>query len=389
MAFASRRIIPTLLNKSFVRCFSAETGIIKLPEFPVHKFDVPLPTQVQVTKDECMRLLKTMIYIRRMEIENDPLYTMRKIKGFLHLYDGEEEACGTGIVDAIKPEDDYITSYRCHGIEFLRAGADKNAMMSVFHELLGHSDGAAHGKGGSMHMYEPSKNFWGGSGIVAAQVPVGTGIALANKYTAEDKKNMNICVAAYGDGASNQGQVWEAANMAKLWDLPVVYVIENNSYAMGTSVERGSSSPLFYKMGKYNIPGIQANGHDIFSVREVMKVARQWASQGNGPIFVETYRYHGHSMSDPGVTYRTREEIEEVRKTKDCIQLLGNKCIELGFMKNEEFLDLQSSIRKEVKKWALEAVKGSAPDIKELYTDVYTDKGNFIRGVEYDTSVTV
>ena len=372
------------------RAFSATTGIIQLPEFPVHKFDVQLPTQVEVTKEECLDMLKTMIYMRRMEIENDPLYTTRRIKGFLHLYDGEE-ACGTGIVKALKPEDDYITSYRCHGIEFLRAGANKDAMMRVFNELLGHQDGAAHGKGGSMHMYEPEMNFWGGSGIVGAQVPVGTGIAFANKYMAKDKTNMNVCVAAYGDGASNQGQVWEAANMAKLWNLPVIYVIENNSYAMGTSLERGSSSPLLYKMGKYNIPGIQVNGHDVISVREVIKVVRNYVSSGKGPVFVElkTYRYHGHSMSDPGVTYRTKEEIENIRKTRDCIQLLGKKCIDLDFITEEEFNDMQTSIRKEVKKWVQEAMKCKAPELSELYTDVYTDKGYKIRGVEKTEIITV
>lgn len=273
----------------------------------------PLPTTTEVTEEDAIRIAKEMVTMRRMEIESDPLYVMRKIRGFLHLYDGEvtdrvlvdsQEACATGIKEATTPDDNWITSYRCHGVEFLRMGAGEAGVKAVINELLGHASGAAHGKGGSMHMYEPDKNFFGGSGIVGAQTPVGTGLAFAERYnhmlrnrdkpTPDDKRSestsddeMNVSITMFGDGASNQGQVWESANMAKLWHLPVIFVVENNQYGMGTSTERSSSSTEYYKMGKHHIPGIQADGNNVFAVREAARVARRICARGEGPIFLE------------------------------------------------------------------------------------------------------
>ena len=203
-----------------------------------------------------------------------------------------------GINEAITSEDNWITSYRCHGVEFLRMGSDEAGVKAVINELLGHASGSAHGKGGSMHMYEPEKNFFGGSGIVAAQVPVGTGLGFAEHYyhmlhnrdkpaSTAGEDRMNVSVTMFGDGASNQGQVWESANMAKLWHLPCIFVIENNQYGMGTSTERSSSSTEYYKMGKHHIPGIQADGNNVFAVREATRRARELCSKGEGPVFLE------------------------------------------------------------------------------------------------------
>ena len=302
-----------------------------------------------------------------------------------------------GINEVIKSHDDWITSYRCHGVEFLRCGADETGVKAVINELLGHKSGAAHGKGGSMHMYEPEKNFFGGSGIVGAQTPVGTGLAFAEQYlynlNNRDKEKpegeMNICVTMFGDGASNQGQVWESANMAKLWRLPQIFVIENNQYGMGTSTERSSSSTQYYMMGKHHIPGIQADGNNVFAVREATRRCRELCASGKGPIFLElkTYRYHGHSMSDPGITYRTRDEIQNVRQTRDSVNYIGHVLVNNGIMDEKQWKDFQAEIKKEVKGWVNDCLKESAPEDSALMTDVYYGKDpDFIRNIEYVNS---
>ena len=302
-----------------------------------------------------------------------------------------------GINEVIKPHDDWITSYRCHGVEFLRCGANETGVKAVINELLGHSTGAAHGKGGSMHMYEPEQNFFGGSGIVAAQTPVGTGLAFAEQYlynlNNRDKEKpegeMNICVTMFGDGASNQGQVWESANMAKLWHLPQIFVIENNQYGMGTSTERSSSSTQYYMMGKHHIPGIQADGNNVFAVREAVRRCRELCATGKGPIFLElkTYRYHGHSMSDPGITYRTRDEIQNVRQTRDSVNYIGHILVNNGFRDEKGWKDFQTEIKMEVKGWVNDCLKEPFPDDSALMTDVYYGKDpDFIRNTEYINS---
>ena len=244
---------------------------------------------------------------------------------------------------------------------------------------------------------EPEQNFFGGSGIVAAQTPVGTGLAFAEQYlynlNNRDKEKpegeMNICVTMFGDGASNQGQVWESANMAKLWHLPQIFVIENNQYGMGTSTERSSSSTQYYMMGKHHIPGIQADGNNVFAVREAVRRCRELCATGKGPIFLElkTYRYHGHSMSDPGITYRTRDEIQNVRQTRDSVNYIGHILVNNGIMDEKGWKDFQTEIKKEVKGWVNDCLKEPFPDDSALMTDVYYGKDpDFIRNTEYINS---
>jgi pyruvate dehydrogenase E1 component alpha subunit len=228
----------------------------------------------------------------------DKLYKEKKIRGFCHLSIGQE-AVATGIEHAVTKDDQIITAYRCHGFAHLRGGSVK----SIIAELLGRRDGIAYGKGGSMHMF--AKSFFGGNGIVGAQVPVGAGIAFAMKYMGRP----NTTFALYGDGASNQGQVFEAYNMAKLWDIPVVFACENNKYGMGTSAARSSALTEYYKRGQY-IPGLRVNGMDVLAVKQASAFAKEYTVSGKGPLVMEfvTYRYGGHSMSDPGTTYRVRRQ---------------------------------------------------------------------------------
>jgi pyruvate dehydrogenase E1 component alpha subunit len=217
------------------------------------------------------------------------------------LYDGQE-AVAMGIEAALDSKDGWITSYRCHCLALLRGSTPEQ----VFAELFGFSQGSTKGKGGSMHFYSKKHNFYGGQGIVGAQVPIGAGLAFAAKYNTPPGEKSPIAIACYGDGAANQGQIWEAANMCKLWNLPMVFGIENNQYGMGTATTRSSCNPLYYTMGGRTIPGLRIDGMNVLAVKQGMKMVKEYCSSGNGPIFVEfdTYRYHGHSMSDPGTTYR-------------------------------------------------------------------------------------
>ena len=267
---------------------------------------------------------RDMLLIRRFEERAGQLYGMGLIGGFCHLYIGQE-AIAVGMQSIAKPGDQIITGYRDHG-HMLASGMDPKAVMS---ELTGRAPGAARGKGGSMHMFSKDNAFFGGHGIVGAQVPLGTGLALADWYRGDGK----VSFTYFGDGAANQGQVYEAFNMAELWKLPVVYVIENNQYAMGTSVERASAETELYKRGvSFDIPGEQIDGMDIEAVRVAGAKAADYARSGKGPYLLEmkTYRYRGHSMSDPA-KYRTREEVDEVRKTRDPIDHLREKLEANGF----------------------------------------------------------
>ncbi len=248
-----------------------------------------------------------------MEIACDNEYKSRNIRGFCHLYDGQE-AVGMGMEAALTKADSITTSYRCHGIQYLRGDTVKR----IVAELFGFEQGTVKGKGGSMHFYSKKNRFWGGAGIVGAQVPVGVGVAFADKYLNKGKFPTPVSMVLYGDGAANQGQIWEAANMAKLWSLPAVFVCENNQYGMGTSISRHSSNPDYYKQGGVVIPGVQCDGMDVLAVRECTKFVKEYAGSGKGPIFMEvkTYRYHGHSMSDPGITYRDRDEVNNMRQSR-------------------------------------------------------------------------
>lgn len=272
-----------------------------------------------------------------------------------------------GMQNAIFPDDSVITAYRCHGWTYMRGVP----AAGVLAELTGRKSGCTQGKGGSMHMYAP--DYYGGNGIVGAQVPLGAGIALAHKYRNDGK----ICIALYGDGAANQGQLFETYNMAKLWDLPVIFVCENNGYGMGTSVERAAASTDYYSRGDF-IPGIRVDGMDVLTVREAVKWAADRTRGGNGPLLMElvTYRYGGHSMSDPGTSYRSRDEIQEVRKTRDPISGLREKLLDSGLATTEEIKAIEQEAKKEIEA-AVEVAKTSPePPEEDLYLGVYAGGTN-------------
>jgi pyruvate dehydrogenase E1 component alpha subunit len=304
-----------------------------------------------------------MLLIRRFEEKAGQLYGMGLVGGFCHLYIGQE-AVVVGMQAALKEGDQVITAYRDHG-HMLATGMDPKGVMA---ELTGRETGYSKGKGGSMHMFSTDKHFYGGHGIVGAQVPIGTGLAFSNKY----KKNGAVCVTYFGDGAANQGQVYESFNMAELWKLPVIYVIENNQYAMGTSVERSSAETHFYKRGaSFNIPGEQVDGMDVEAVHAAGEKAAKWCREGNGPIILEmkTYRYRGHSMSDPA-KYRTRQEVQEVREKRDPIEHYAQRLEERDVLKDEDLKAMDKEIRAIVNTAAEFASESPEPRPEELYTDV-------------------
>jgi pyruvate dehydrogenase E1 component alpha subunit len=304
-----------------------------------------------------------MLLIRRFEEKAGQLYGMGVIGGFCHLYIGQE-AVVVGMQANLKPGDEVITAYRDHG-HMLACGMDPKGVMG---ELAGRAIGYSKGKGGSMHMFSAEQNFYGGHGIVGAQVPLGTGIAFANKY----KENGAVTLTYFGDGAANQGQVYESFNMAKLWMLPVVYVVENNQYAMGTSIQRSSAETSLYKRGaSFNVPGEEVDGMDVEGVYAAGHRAVEWCRAGNGPIILEmkTYRYRGHSMSDPA-KYRTREEVQSVREKRDPIDHFGQKLVSRGVLKEEDLKALDKEIRLTVNTAAEYAIESPEPEASELYTDV-------------------
>ena len=317
-------------------------------------------------KDELLGYYRDMLLIRRFEERAGQLYGMGLIGGFCHLYIGQE-AIAVGMHHARKDGDQIITGYRAHG-HALACGVDPKQVMA---ELTGRAAGIAKGKGGSMHMFQPSAGFFGGHGIVGAQVSLGTGLGLANHY--ED--NGKVAFVYFGDGAANQGQVYESFNMAELWGLPVVYVIENNQYAMGTSVERSSSETHLYRRGaSFNIPGAEVDGMDVLAVREAGLEAAEHARSGKGPFILEmkTYRYRGHSMSDPA-KYRTREEVDEVRKTRDPIEHLDSILEKKGFADEAAIKAIDAEVKRVVADAAEFARTAPEPDPSELYTDVYLE----------------
>lgn len=317
----------------------------------------------QKTK-ECYR---NMLLLRRFEEKASQLYVTRLISGFCHLYIGQE-AVGVGVQQVRKPQDSVITSYRDHGI-MLASKADPKVVMA---ELLGRNTGCSKGKGGSMHIFDTKNGFYGGHGIVGAQVPIGTGIAFAHKY----RNEQNICFTYLGDGAVNQGQVYESFNMAALWKLPVIYIIENNQYAMGTAVARSTANPLLYKRGdSFGIPGYLVNGMNLFEVIKTTHEAAEYCRAGNGPVLLEmdTYRYRGHSMSDPG-KYRTKEEIQDVRKNKDPLQYVEDYLIQNNFATKEELTQYNLEIKKIITETVEFAKNSLQPDNSELYTDVYQEQ---------------
>ncbi len=322
------------------------------------------PAKVNV--EELLTYYREMLLIRRFEEKAGQMYGMGLIGGFCHLYIGQE-AVVVGMEHAITPEDPVITSYRDHG-HMLARGMDPKGVMA---ELMGRRDGYSKGKGGSMHMFSPGQNFFGGHGIVGASVPLGAGLAFALKYRDEPR----VCVTYFGEGAANQGQVYEAFNMAALWKLPVVFVVENNRYAMGTSIERAKAGTELFRRGdSFGIPGSRVDGMDVVKVKAAGDDAVAHCRAGKGPILLEmkTYRYRGHSMSDPA-KYRTRDEVQKVRARRDPIDRLRNRLIRGRHVAEADFKDIDGEV-KSVVAGAVEFAQNSPePEPAELYTDVLVD----------------
>ena len=318
-----------------------------------------------MTRDELTRAYRDMLLIRRFEERTGQLYGMGLIGGFCHLYIGQE-AVVVGVQMALKPGDKIVTSYRDHG-HMLAAGMEARGVMA---ELTGRATGYSRGKGGSMHMFSKKENFYGGHGIVGAQVPIGAGLAFANKYRGTDE----VAVAYMGDGASNQGQVFEAFNLAALHALPCIFVIENNQYGMGTSAARSSASKALYRNGEpWGIPGQKVDGMDVAAVREAAREAVAHCRAGNGPYLLEmsTYRYRGHSMSDPA-KYRTREEVEEMRRTHDAIEQVRRALLDQG-VEEAVLKATDDEIKRVVADAAQFAQDSPEPDPAELWTDVLVE----------------
>jgi pyruvate dehydrogenase E1 component alpha subunit len=315
------------------------------------------------SKEQELKAYRDMLLIRRFEEKAGQMYGMGLIGGFCHLYIGQE-AVVVGMQITLKPGDKVITGYRDHG-HMLAAGMDPKGVMA---ELTGRQHGYSKGKGGSMHMFSVANGFYGGHGIVAAQVSLGTGLAFANRYSGTD----NVSLTYFGDGAANQGQVYESFNMAELWKLPVVYVIENNRYAMGTSVTRSSAQTDFSKRGvSFNIPGEQVDGMDVRAVKAAAEKAVAWCRGGNGPIILEmmTYRYRGHSMSDPA-KYRSREEVERVRTEHDPIEQVRVRLLKTKAVSEDELKKIDAGVRDVVNEASEFATNDPEPDPSELWTDV-------------------
>ena len=315
------------------------------------------------TKEEDLFAYREMLLIRRFEEKAGQMYGMGLIGGFCHLYIGQE-AVVVGMQMATKEGDQVITGYRDHG-HMLACGMDAKGVMA---ELTGRRGGYSKGKGGSMHMFSKEKNFYGGHGIVGAQVSLGTGIAFANRY----RKNDAVCLTYFGDGAANQGQVYESFNMAELWKLPVVYIIENNRYAMGTSVTRSSAETDFSHRGaSFKIPGIQVDGMDVRAVKSAGDLATEWCRAGKGPIILEmlTYRYRGHSMSDPA-KYRSKEEVQKMRSEHDPIEQVKARLLDKKWATEDDLKAIDKEVRDIVADSAEFAQTDPEPDVSELYTDI-------------------
>lgn len=325
-----------------------------------------IPDRFQATREELLEFYRQMLLIRRFEEKAGQLYGLGLIGGFCHLYIGQE-AVAIGLQSALTPgKDSVITGYRDHG-HMLAYGIDPNVIMA---ELTGRAAGISRGKGGSMHMFSTEHKFYGGHGIVGAQVSLGAGLAFAHKYNDDG----GVCLAYFGDGAANQGQVYESFNMAELWKLPIIFVIENNQYAMGTSVNRASAEDQLYRRGEsFRIPGLQVDGMDVLAVRGAAEVALEWVRSGKGPILLEmkTYRYRGHSMSDPA-KYRSRDEVQAVREKSDPIDGCKEELLAIG-VTDDELKAIEKEIRNIVNASAEFAEQAPEPDLSELYTDVLVE----------------
>jgi pyruvate dehydrogenase E1 component alpha subunit len=339
---------------------------LSAPPPPPNRERPPEPKRWKAGKDELLDYYRQMLLIRRFEERAGQLYGLGLIGGFCHLYIGQE-AVAVGLQSAMEPgKDSVITGYRDHG-HMLAYGIDPKLIMA---ELTGRAAGISRGKGGSMHMFSVDHKFYGGHGIVGAQVSLGTGLGFAHKYRGDG----GVCLAYFGDGAANQGQVYESFNMAELWKLPIIYVIENNQYAMGTSVNRSSAEDQLYRRGEsFRIPGLQIDGMDVLAVRGAAETALEWVRGGKGPILLElkTYRYRGHSMSDPA-KYRSREEVQAVREKSDPIEHAKRELEAMG-VKEEDLKTIDNDIRRIVVEAADFAEQSPEPEPNELYTDILVE----------------
>jgi len=321
-------------------------------------------TKSNTSGEELLKYYRDMLLIRRFEEKAGQLYGMGVIGGFCHLYIGQE-AVVVGLEATTKEGDKRLTSYRDHG-HMLACDMSANGVMA---ELTGRIGGYSKGKGGSMHMFSREKHFYGGHGIVGAQVPLGAGLAFADKYLGND----NVTFTYFGDGAANQGQVYETYNMAVLWSLPVIFVIENNQYAMGTSVQRSTKSKTLYERGlAYGIPGEQVDGMDVLAVKEAGEKAVAHCRAGNGPYILEmmTYRYRGHSMSDPA-KYRSREEVQKMRDERDPIENVRDLLLQGGHATEDDLKAIDKEIKVIVNESAEFAKESPEPALEELWTDIY------------------
>ncbi|WP_390475859.1 pyruvate dehydrogenase (acetyl-transferring) E1 component subunit alpha [Altererythrobacter sp. MTPC7] len=359
----------SLAKPSKARNTPAEPATKDDEDFALHSLqdDFEKAKKFAASEEQMLEFYEQMLLIRRFEERAGQLYGLGLIGGFCHLYIGQE-AVAIGLQSALDNDrDSVITGYRDHG-HMLAYGIDPNVIMA---ELTGRQAGISKGKGGSMHMFSTEHKFYGGHGIVGAQVSLGGGLALAHKYRGDG----GICLAYFGDGAANQGQVYETFNMAALWKLPIVFVVEDNQYAMGTATKRSSAETRFYRRGTaFRIPGMEVNGMDVLEVRAAAEVAFKYVRDGNGPVLMElnTYRYRGHSMSDPA-KYRTREEVQDQKDHHDPIDLIKKTLIE-GGRDEAELKAIDKAIRARVSEAADFAENSPEPDASELYTDVLVEE---------------
>ena len=319
-----------------------------------------------VSADELKTFYRDMLLIRRFEEKAGQLYGMGLIGGFCHLYIGQE-AVVVGLEAAAEEGDKRITTYRDHG-HMLACGMDPKGVMA---ELTGREGGYSRGKGGSMHMFSKEKQFFGGHGIVGANVPLGAGLAFADKYMGNDR----VTFTYFGDGAANQGQVYETYNMAELWDLPVIFVIENNQYAMGTSIKRSTKSPSLWERGAaYGIEGMEVDGMDVLAVKAAGQKAVEHCRAGKGPFILEvmTYRYRGHSMSDPA-KYRTRDEVQKMREERDAIEQVRKRLLDIDANLEDELKNIDKDIKAIVNEAAEFSKESPEPELSELWTDIYVE----------------
>ena len=336
---------------------------ISLRQFAGHNLESLPSNEVDSTAGELVRFFCAMYSMRRLELSADVLYKGGLIRGFCHLYDGQE-AIVAGMESALTFNDSIVTSYRDHCTHLGRGGTH----LEVLAELLGRQAGASGGVGGSMHMYKKAHEFYGGNGIVGAQCPIGAGLAFAQKYRGAEA----VAVTMYGDGAANQGQLYEAFNIAALWSLPCIFVCENNHFAMGTSTARGAKSERFYTRGDY-VPGLLCDGMDVYAVKQGFAFAKDFALE-NGPIVLEldTYRYHGHSMSDPGSTYRTRDEVSGIRNERDPIERVRKLILERELLDATQLKLVEKDIRKALDEDIKAAKASPLPEMSRLTQNIYS-----------------